>query len=269
MGRTLSLSELQKRILISVIFAPLVLGTLWLEGVYVICLFALVSIIGSFEYFRMVHSKKGWRLWSWVPFAFLLYIALIFIRGFEMEIAWAVYCILLVYALISWSAGKAVHRAFTVSFGLFYTSVLPALVTRIGLDHKGQHILLVLVMMIWVVDSMAYFVGMRFGKHRNIFSVSPRKSLEGFLAGMFAPVIITAILYFCTHDVFPMRYMVLIAIAAGIFGQLGDLAESMLKRFYDVKDSSDLIPGHGGILDRTDSILLAGSFLYFALQVLP
>lgn len=62
--------------------------------------------------------------------------------------------------------------------------------------------------------------------------------------------------------------MVLIAVAAGIFGQLGDLLESMLKRYYGVKDSSKLIPGHGGVLDRTDSILLAGSFLYFALQIL-
>lgn len=263
------MTELQKRILISVIFAPLLLGALWLEGVYVTVMFALVSIIGSFEYFQMLQSKKGGTLWPWVPFAFLLYLLLIFIRGFEMEIAWAVYCILLVYTLLSWSAGKAVPRAFAVSFGLFYTSVLPALVTRIGLDHKGQHILLVLVMMIWVVDTMAYFVGMRFGKHRNIFSVSPRKSLEGFLAGMFAPAIITIILYFCASGLFPMRHLILISIAAGIFGQLGDLAESMLKRYCDVKDSSDLIPGHGGILDRTDSILLAGSFLYFALQVLP
>lgn len=142
------------------------------------------------------------------------------------------------------------------------------MIVRIGLDYHGQYILLGLVLMIWIVDSVAYFIGMSFGRHRGVTAISPRKSIEGFIAGALAPALIVFILYITGFRLIELKYLVLIAIAAGIVGQLGDLTESMIKRFAQVKDSSNLIPGHGGILDRTDSILLAGSFLYCAIQVL-
>ena len=261
------MSELQKRILVSVIFAPLLLVALWLQGIYTVVLFALISVVGSYEYFRMMRAGK-WD-YLWILYGFVLFISLITIRGYDLEIVWLTFLVLMLKALITWNEGSSIPRAFKAAFGLFYTSVLPAMTVRIGLDHNGRPLLLVLVLMIWLVDSTAYFVGMRFGKRRNLFSVSPNKSLEGFLAGMLAPAIVMIILYVRKVDWLSAREMVLIAVAAGIFGQLGDLLESMLKRYSGVKDSSRLIPGHGGILDRTDSILLAGSFLYFALQVLP
>jgi phosphatidate cytidylyltransferase len=263
----LILSELQKRILVSVIFGPLLLVALWLQGIYTVVLFALISVAGSYEYFRMMRAGK--RDYLWILYGFVLFISLITIRGYDLEIVWLTFLVLMLKALATWNEGSSIPRAFKAAFGLFYTSVLPAMIVRIGLDHNGRPLLLVLVLMIWLVDSTAYFVGMRFGKRRNLFSVSPNKSLEGFLAGVLAPAIVMIILYVCKVDWLSAREMVLIAVAAGIFGQLGDLLESMLKRYSGVKDSSHLIPGHGGILDRTDSILLAGSFLYFALQVLP
>ncbi|HHZ15630.1 MAG TPA: phosphatidate cytidylyltransferase [Candidatus Cloacimonetes bacterium] len=260
------MSELQKRILVSVIFGPLLLLALWLQGYYTVILFALISVAGSYEYFRMMGAGK-WD-YLWILYGLALFISLITIRGYDLEIIWLTFLVLTLGALVGWNGGSSIPKAFKVAFGLFYTTVLPAMIVRIGLDHNGRPLLLVLVLMIWLVDSTAYFVGMRFGKRRNLFSVSPNKSLEGFLAGMLAPAIVVIILYMCKVDWLSTREMVLIAVAAGIFGQLGDLLESMLKRYYGVKDSSKLIPGHGGVLDRTDSILLAGSFLYFALQIL-
>ena len=261
------MSELQKRILIAVIFGPILLFALWLQGIYTVVLFGLVSLLGCYEYMSMMRFK-GWDM-LWILYGFACFLFLVTIRDYDLEIGWLTFLVLMLQALVTWNKGSGVPRAFKVTFGLFYTCWLPAMIVRIGLDHKGHPLLLVLVLMIWLVDSVAYFVGMRFGKHRNLISVSPNKSLEGFLAGMFAPAIVVVILYMCKVDWLPMREMILIAVAAGIFGQLGDLLESMLKRYTGVKDSSQLIPGHGGVLDRTDSVLLAGSFLYIALQVLP
>jgi len=261
------LSELQKRILVSVVFGPILLFALWMQGVYTVLLFALISVVGGYEYLKMMRLGK-WDL-LWILYGLALYITLITIRGYDLELVWLTFLVLMLQTLFTWNEGSSIPRAFKIAFGLFYAGVLPALIVRIGLDHYGRPLLLVLVLMIWLVDSVAYFIGMRFGKHRNLFSVSPNKSLEGFLAGMLAPAIVMIILYMCKVAWLPAREMILIAVAAGIFGQLGDLLESMLKRYSGVKDSSHLIPGHGGVLDRTDSLLLAGSFLYIALQVLP
>jgi phosphatidate cytidylyltransferase len=263
----LILSELQKRILVAVIFGPILLLALWLQGIYTVVLFGLISLFGCYEYFRMMRLK-GWDL-LWILYGFAAFIFLITIRGYDLEIVWLTFIVLTLQSLIAWDEGNSIPKAFKIAFGLFYTCMLPAMIVRIGLDHNRHPLLLVLVLMIWLVDSVAYFVGMRFGKHRNLISVSPNKSLEGFLAGMLAPAIVVIVLHMCKVEWLPTREMVLIAVAAGIFGQLGDLLESMLKRYCGVKDSSHLIPGHGGILDRTDSLLLAGSFLYIALQVLP
>jgi len=109
---------------------------------------------------------------------------------------------------------------------------------------------------------------MLWGKHRNVTAISPKKSIEGFIAGIVAPWIVVLILGWAEVTWISLRHLIILAVSAGIFGQLGDLTESMLKRYCGVKDSSDLIPGHGGILDRTDSIFMAGAFLYTLLKVI-
>lgn len=103
---------------------------------------------------------------------------------------------------------------------------------------------------------------MLIGKHRNIFAVSPKKSLEGFLAGILFAFIGAYVLYLCFRGVVDLKLLYLGAVAAGLFGQFGDLAESLLKRDIGVKDSSNIIPGHGGMLDRFDSFIVAAPVFY-------
>jgi phosphatidate cytidylyltransferase len=119
---------------------------------------------------------------------------------------------------------------------------------------------------IWVCDSAAYFAGRAFGRHRLFERVSPKKSWEGAVAGF-----VGAVAAFVVGKVIALPYLglaeaVFCGVIVGVFGQVGDLAESLLKRDAGVKDSSSLIPGHGGILDRFDSLMFVSPLLFFYLD---
>lgn len=256
------------RILVAIFLIPLALFALTFGGVPLMIAFFSVASLGSYEYLKMMRNKGIQIGYHWIGLSSLSYILLLAFPEFESLVLWAILLIGLLEALAGWSGEHSIPKLFAALFGLVYTAVLPAFTVRIGLQYPQEKILLALILMIWIVDSIAYFVGMKFGKNRNITAVSPRKSAEGFMAGVFAPWVIAIILSVFYPQVLPLGHLLIIAFAAGVFGQLGDLVESMLKRYCNVKDSSNLIPGHGGILDRTDSVLLAGSFVYCALEFL-
>jgi phosphatidate cytidylyltransferase len=122
---------------------------------------------------------------------------------------------------------------------------------------------------IWVCDSAAYFIGSAVGKHKLFPRVSPNKSWEGAIAGFIFAVITLIAAHTLLLDEISMVDAVIIGIIVGVFGQFGDLIESLVKRDAGVKDSSSIIPGHGGIFDRFDSILFSAPciFLYIHLFV--
>jgi phosphatidate cytidylyltransferase len=126
--------------------------------------------------------------------------------------------------------------------------------------------IIALLVLIWITDTFAYFIGMTLGKHRNIFIVSPNKSLEGFIAGI-AFAFGFAFLFY-KMGFLALKPALFAAFSAGIIGQFGDLFESLLKRDFGVKDSSSLLPGHGGLLDRFDSLMFAAPMFYFLLSFL-
>ena len=108
---------------------------------------------------------------------------------------------------------------------------------------------------IWLNDAMAYFVGSRFGKHKLAPRISPNKSVEGFWGGMVGCLLIWCILSFLHVQGIRLRLALPVGLAAGVMGVLGDLFESRIKRGFGVKDSGNLLPGHGGMLDRSDALL--------------
>lgn len=125
--------------------------------------------------------------------------------------------------------------------------------------HISPHLLLLMFILVWVNDTFAYLVGCNFGRHRLWERISPKKSWEGFWGGLVMSTVTAALCGLLWHNYFgnySIVTMTVIGLITGIAGTLGDLVESMMKRTAGVKDSGQLIPGHGGILDRIDSILL-------------
>ena len=133
------------------------------------------------------------------------------------------------------------------------------------IDRWGGWTVVAIFASIWVCDSAAYFAGRAFGKHRLFERISPNKTWEGALSGFLAAVLMFLLARQLVLPYLSWAQALVCGILIGLFGQLGDLVESLMKRDSGVKDSSSLIPGHGGVLDRFDSILLVAPvlFLYF------
>lgn len=149
--------------------------------------------------------------------------------------------------------------------GIMY--IVPSMVfinfiSSLGPEKSNTFPLLGIFIMVWCYDTFAYLIGKQFGKHKMAQKISPNKSWEGFIGGVVFAVIAGVILSFFRDDQPTVAYIILGLIAGG-FGMLGDLFESLIKRQVDVKDSGNIMPGHGGLLDRFDSILFVMPISFF------
>lgn len=128
-----------------------------------------------------------------------------------------------------------------------------------GSYHK--HLMISVLLLIWVNDSFAFLIGKNFGKRKLFESVSPKKTIEGFIGGLLFAVLMSFIISIYSKDFSFLNWMI-IAIIISVIGTIGDLIESKFKRFANIKDSGTIMPGHGGILDRLDSLLFVAPFVY-------
>src|SRR5512133_120019 len=181
---------------------------------------------------------------------------------------------LVAVALIAFAAvmrmddlSKALPRASLLIAGVVY--VFGAWKCAIPLREINPHWLMYGLMLNWVGDSGAYFIGRKFGRHKLAPRVSPNKSWEGAVAAVVTSVLVGGgyLLRFVEGVTIP--HVIGITVAANVAGQLGDLAESAMKRGAGVKDSGTILPGHGGFLDRVDSTLFALPVIYGLLLILP
>ena len=121
--------------------------------------------------------------------------------------------------------------------------------------------------LVWVNDSAAYLIGKNFGKQKLFPSISPKKTVEGFLGGLFFACVSSYFIFYYTETLTSTNWLIL-AIIVSVMGTFGDLIESKFKRQANVKDSGIIMPGHGGLLDRLDSIIFASPFIYLYLQII-
>lgn len=159
-----------------------------------------------------------------------------------------------------------------LAFSLLGLLYIPLLLSHVALLRElpsGRSLVLVVLCVVMVSDTMAYFVGMNWGRHRLYQAVSPKKTTEGSLGGLVGGVLGALACKLWLLPAMTGTDVLFIGLGVGAFSQLGDLVESLFKRSFGVKDSGGLFPGHGGILDRLDSLLFAFPITYYYVVWMP
>jgi phosphatidate cytidylyltransferase len=183
---------------------------------------------------------------------------------------WITLCVLTVLTVRLFSRRPvegALEDIAVTLFGIFYVAMLFGFQVAIHAGGPGKRWLVFLFLAIWASDTGAYYAGTALGKHRLYEKISPKKSIEGLVGGTVASAVIAVL---CKTWLVPALGWVeaaLLGAFLALVGTLGDLAESLIKRSAGVKDSGTLIPGHGGILDRMDSMLFAAPVLFYYLRM--
>ena len=163
--------------------------------------------------------------------------------------------------------GKNINEVSISLLGVLYIGLLLSFLVMIRNQPLGQGLVFLVFLLTWAQDVGAFFVGRFFGKRKLFPTLSPGKTLEGFLAGLFLATLLAGLsrgLLVQELGVIPRLFL---GLGLGLIGPLGDLFESMLKRSVGVKDTGRVFPGHGGFLDRVDSLLFGGPFAYYYLRV--
>jgi phosphatidate cytidylyltransferase len=172
-------------------------------------------------------------------------------------------------SILFYKKEEVVNHLGKIFLSVIYIAVPFTLIAQIPfLNPNIQYInttILGVFLLIWINDTFAYIIGSNFGKHKLLERISPNKTIEGFLGGMLAAFLGSYILS-TFFDSYTLSQWFIIAFIVSTFGVLGDLIESMFKRQAGVKDSGDFIPGHGGFLDRLDSVIFAAPFIFIYLQ---
>ncbi len=273
----------RKRVATAVVLIPFVVGiVLWGSTAIVALAVGLVTLLALFEYFALGEAigHRAYRLWTASCALLLIYVQWLMgdVPTYKLSggivayqrISWfsnglpsieaALFLFVLGIAALTLatkrplvealpSAGMSASGLILVAFPLSYAIRLH------GTGRRGPVLLLFALVLTWVGDSAAYFVGRAIGKHRLAPHLSPKKTWEGTVASFLGSLIVGLI--FAQLTTLPLPHMLGMAAVGNVAGQVGDLLESAYKRSAGIKDSGSLLPGHGGVLDRIDALILA------------
>ena len=251
---------LRKRVVTALWGVPLIIAAVWFDEPlpWFTLLVALWGLLAVLEFYRITAVSKSWSL---AIFGIIWTLLFILCPQFD----WSFWILLASAIVISLSLTLFQHkRAAFISWvwslaGVLYVGWLLSFLVLLRLE-AGREWVFLAILATFGSDTAAYFIGRAWGRHRMAPRISPGKTWEGAIAGLFGAIIISLLFTLPAPWRLPLGFgeAVLLGVLISVFGQIGDLLESWIKRRGGVKDSGSLMPGHGGLLDRMDSILLAG-----------
>ncbi len=264
---------IKQRLITSLCGLPILIAAVWFDKPlpWFTVLAAVWGLLAVFEFYRMV-SVSARRPLAYLGMAWtLLFVISPHFRGdllIPLLLASALLLSLILLVFSSQKEGAFASWAWTIA-GLLYVGWLLSYLVALRLDF-GRNWLMLALFATFGCDTLAFFVGRALGRHRLSPLISPGKTWEGAVGGVFGAIIVGLLFTLPTPLRLSLSYgqAVLLGLLVGVFGQLGDLAESLLKRNMGVKESGKFMPGHGGLLDRMDSIVFAGIVVYYFALVL-
>jgi phosphatidate cytidylyltransferase len=266
---------LKKRVITALWGLPLLIIAVWFDEPlpWFTILVAIWGLLAVFEFYRLVAVSDVWSLT-----AFGLLWTLLFILSPHFDYDFTVPLLLTSAIVLSlvWLVLRPQKEGVFLGWvwaiaGILYVGWLLSFLVGLRLD-AGRNWVFFALFTTFGSDTIAFFVGRALGRHRLAPSISPNKTWEGAIGGVFGAIIVSLLFTLPTPLNLPLSYgqAILLGLLVSVFGQFGDLVESLLKRNMGVKESGNMVPGHGGFLDRTDSVVFAGVvvYLYYIFVVL-
>ncbi|WP_459211192.1 phosphatidate cytidylyltransferase [Aquimarina rhabdastrellae] len=263
------MKELVTRSLSGFLFVSILLFAIFFHKYSFIAVFSIFGFICIQELQRLIHFKN---YWLYLIFAFLVVVFVGFtppqyITGSLLALTLLTQVLLIRDLLTIRIIPMFEKKKYLVSIFYLISSMTFLLILPCYQGFYQPEIIAGAFLLIWTNDTFAYLTGKNFGKHKLLERISPKKTIEGFVGG-FAFSLIAAYIISLYATSLSLPIWIVISIIVSFFGTLGDLIQSKFKRQAGVKDSGSLMPGHGGMFDRLDSIIFASPFLYFFLEVM-
>lgn len=255
------------RLLSGIVLVIVLIATVGYGGNVLFAVLGIISLIGLSELYKVVdvHNKL---LGMTGYLATVVYYGMLFAGKMEAMTMLTILFLILVMAVYVFSFPKfRSEQVMTVFFGFFYVAVMLSYVYQTRELPDGMIVVWLIFLSSWGCDTCAYCVGMLIGKHKMAPRLSPKKSVEGGIGGILGAALLGALFAFAMNqwagaEASVLHYALICAVG-GMISQVGDLAASAIKRNHDIKDYGKLIPGHGGILDRFDSVIFTAPVIYY------
>lgn len=260
---------IRKRIITALWGIPLLIVAVWFDKPlpWFTVLIAIWGVLAVYEFYRLVAASKASPLtYFGLVWALLFIISPHCNYSHTMPILVTLAVVLpLVWFLMRPQKEEAFNRWAWTLAGILYVGWLLSYLVATRELEDGRNWVFFILFVTFASDTAAFFIGRAFGRHKLAPQISPGKTQEGAVGGILGAILVSLFFILPTPFKLPLIWWqaVLLGLLVSIFGQLGDLAESLFKRNMDAKDSGKLLPGHGGLLDRIDSVVFAGVVVYY------